>query len=51
MTTDLDRTFINGVVVDYRNGYTGNHPPRIRAFPRFLARAHPYECVLLLHGL
>ena len=31
MTTDQDRTLINGVVVDYRNGYSGNHPPRIKS--------------------
>ncbi len=31
MTTDLDRTMIDGVVVDYRNGYAGNHPPRIKS--------------------
>jgi hypothetical protein len=31
MTTDLDRTLINGVVVDYRNGYSANHPPRIKS--------------------
>ncbi len=31
MTTVLDRTLINGVVVDYRNGYAGNHPPRIKS--------------------
>jgi hypothetical protein len=31
MSTDLDRTLINGVVVDYRNGYAGNHPPRIKS--------------------
>ncbi|HTY58910.1 MAG TPA: LamG-like jellyroll fold domain-containing protein, partial [Bacteroidota bacterium] len=31
MTMDLDRTLINGVVVDYRNGYAGNHPPRIKS--------------------
>jgi hypothetical protein len=31
MTTDLDRTLINGIVVDYRNGYSANHPPRIKS--------------------
>jgi hypothetical protein len=31
MTMDLDRTLINGVVVDYRNGYSANHPPRIKS--------------------
>ncbi len=31
VTTDLDRTLINGVVVDYRNGYSANHPPRIKS--------------------
>ncbi|HUI11364.1 MAG TPA: LamG-like jellyroll fold domain-containing protein [Bacteroidota bacterium] len=31
VTTLLDRTMINGVVVDFRNGYTGNHPPRIKS--------------------
>ena len=31
MSTDLDRTLINGVVVDYRNGSSANHPPRIKS--------------------
>lgn len=31
LTKVLDRTLINGVVVDYRNGYAGNHPPRIKS--------------------
>jgi len=31
MTSVLDKTLINGVVVDYRNGYSGNHPPRIKS--------------------
>ncbi|HTR98679.1 MAG TPA: LamG-like jellyroll fold domain-containing protein [Bacteroidota bacterium] len=31
LTTALDRTMINGVVVDFRNGYAGNHPPRIKS--------------------
>jgi hypothetical protein len=43
LTTDLDRTLINGVVVDYRNGYAANHPPRIKSLSpdssRVLVRA------------
>jgi hypothetical protein len=31
MAKVLDRTLINNIVVDYRNGYTGNHPPRIKS--------------------
>jgi hypothetical protein len=31
MTTDLDRTLINSIVVDFRNGYSANHPPRIKS--------------------
>ncbi len=31
LTKVLDETLINGVVVDYRNGYAGNHPPRIKS--------------------
>ena len=31
MTSALDRTLINGIVVDYRNGYSANHPPRIKS--------------------
>ena len=31
LTTDMDRTLINGIVVDFRNGFSGNHPPRIKS--------------------
>ena len=31
ITKVLDRTMINNVVVDYRNGYSANHPPRIKS--------------------
>jgi hypothetical protein len=32
MTYDLDKTLINGVVVDYRSGrVVGNHPPRLKS--------------------
>jgi hypothetical protein len=32
MAYDLDKTLINGVVIDYRSGRTtGNHPPRIKS--------------------
>ena len=32
MTYELDKTLVNGIVVDYRSGRTtGNHPPRIKS--------------------
>ena len=31
LTTDMDRTMINGIVVDFRNGYSANHPPRVKS--------------------
>ncbi len=38
MTKVLDKTLINSVVVDYRNGYSGNHPPRIKSLSPDSAR-------------